>query len=112
MIVYKEIHYTLCCVLRNSLYLYCNHNTNIVKIQTQNVIHEYNKKLNMPLYKARILYEKGVIPKIAKEFNVSDNTVRNALRFTTEGEQPDAIREFALKYCGCALIKKPIMKTK
>lgn len=66
----------------------------------------------MPLYRARILYEKGVIPKIAKEFNVSENTVRNALRFTTEGEQPDAIREFALKYCGCALTKKPIAQVK
>lgn len=63
----------------------------------------------MALYKARILYEKGVIPKIAKEFSVSENTVRNALRFVTDGEQPDAIREFALKYHGCALVKKPIM---
>lgn len=66
----------------------------------------------MTLYKARILYEKGVIPKIAKEFKVSENTVRNALRFVTEGEQPDAIRKFALEYCGCALMKKPIMQTK
>lgn len=63
----------------------------------------------MALYKSRILYEKGVIPKIAKEFNVSENTVRNALRFVTEGEQPDAIRTSALKYYGCALVKKMIM---
>ena len=51
----------------------------------------------MSLYKARILYEKGVIPKLAKYFGVSEHTVRNALRFVTEGEQPEAIRNEALK---------------
>lgn len=39
----------------------------------------------MAIYRHRILYEKGVIPKLAKRFGVSENTVRNALRFTTEG---------------------------
>lgn len=62
----------------------------------------------MPLYTMRILYEKGDIPKIAKYFNVSENTVRNALRFTTEGEQPDRIREVAISTFGCQLKKKPI----
>lgn len=62
----------------------------------------------MRLYKARILYEKGVIPKLAKYFGVSEHTVRNALRFVTEGEQPEAIRNEALKNYGCALVKKPL----
>ena len=52
----------------------------------------------MTIYKARILYDKGVIQKLAKHFSVSDHTVRNALRFVTEGEQPDAIRNAAIKY--------------
>lgn len=33
-----------CVYLQLCVYLYCNHNTNIVKTQKQNVIHEYNKK--------------------------------------------------------------------
>lgn len=63
----------------------------------------------MELYKARILYEKGTIPKLAKRFGVTENTVRNALRFATEGEQPDLIRRIALREYGCALVKKPII---
>ena len=63
----------------------------------------------MTIYKARILYDKGVIQKLAKHFSVSDHTVRNALRFVTEGEQPDAIRSAAIKYYGCVMTKKPIM---
>ena len=63
----------------------------------------------MTIYKARILYDKGVIQKLAKHFNVSDHTVRNALRFVTEGEQPDAIRKEALKYYCCVMTKKPIL---
>ena len=43
----------------------------------------------MAYFRHRILYEKGVIPQLAKRFNVSENTVRYALRFATEGEQPD-----------------------
>lgn len=62
----------------------------------------------MAIYRHRILYEKGVIPRIAKRFGVSDNTVRYALRFVTEGEQPDLIRSTALKEYGCVLQTKPI----
>ena len=62
----------------------------------------------MAIYRARILYEKGTIPKLAKRFGVTENTVRNALRFTTEGEQPELIRPVALKEYGCALSQKPI----
>lgn len=64
----------------------------------------------MAIYRHRILYEKGVIPKLAKRFGVSENTVRNALRFITEGEQPDLIRSTALKEYSCALVGKPISK--
>lgn len=63
----------------------------------------------MALYKSRILYEKGVISELAKQFKVSDHTVRNALRFVTDGEQPEAIRAEALSNYGCALIKKPLI---
>ena len=63
----------------------------------------------MTNYKARILYDKGVIQKLAKHFSVSDHTVRNALRFVTEGEQPDAIRNAAIKYYDCVMTKKPVM---
>jgi len=62
----------------------------------------------MTEYKHRILYERGVISKIAKQFNVADATVRNALRFATEGEQPDKIREAALSAYSCKLTKRPI----
>lgn len=62
----------------------------------------------MAIYKAKILYEKGVIPKLAKRFGVTENTVRNALRFTTEGDQPDLIRQTALNEYGCVISKKPI----
>ena len=48
-------------------------------------IKDIKKHFDMSLYKARILYEKGVIPKLAKYFGVSEHTVRNALRFVTEG---------------------------
>ena len=63
----------------------------------------------MAIYKPSILYGKGVVQKLAKHFSVSDHTVRNALRFVTEGEQPDAIRKVALKYYGCVMTKKPIL---
>ena len=57
----------------------------------------------MAYFRHRILYEKGVITQLAKPFNVSENTVRYALRFGTEGEQPDLIRKVALEEYGCAL---------
>lgn len=56
-----------------------------------------------------ILYEPGVVAKLAKRFGVSDNTIRAALRFATEGERPDLIRKTALKEYGCMLRKKPIV---
>lgn len=45
----------------------------------------------------RILYERGMIKALASHFGVTDQTVRNALRGITEGEQPDLIRREALK---------------
>lgn len=62
----------------------------------------------MTIFRHRILYEKGVIPQLAKRFNVSENTVRYALRFATEGEQPDLIRKIAIKEYGCVLNRRPI----
>ena len=62
----------------------------------------------MAYYRHRILYEKGVIPQLAKRFNVSENTVRYALRFVTEGEQSYLIRKVALDEYGCVLSQKPL----
>lgn len=58
--------------------------------------------------KYRILYERGTIAKLATRFGVTDATVRLALRFVTEGEQPDLIRQVALREYGCVLQRKPI----
>lgn len=62
----------------------------------------------MTIYKAKILYDKGDVKKLATHFGVSERTVRSALHFITEGERPDAIRKAALKYYGCKITKKPI----
>lgn len=48
----------------------------------------------------RIYVKHGMTTKLAKLFQVTDQTVRNALRGATEGEQPDRIREEALKQGG------------
>ena len=42
---------------------------------------------------ARILVERGSVKKLAILFEVSEQTVRNALRYITEGEMPERIRE-------------------
>lgn len=60
----------------------------------------------------RILYERGVIPRIAKRVGVTEATVRLALRFVTEGEQPDLIRKVAINEYGCVLQRKPIPLSK
>ena len=65
----------------------------------------------MALYKSTILYERGVIKKLAARFNVTDRTVTNAMRFVTEGEQPDLIRATAIKEYGCVLTTRPIIKS-
>ena len=57
-----------------------------------------------------ILYERGPIAKLAKAFNVSKVTIRSALQFVTDSDLANQIREEALKYYGCALIKKPIIR--
>ena len=59
--------------------------------------------------KTKILYGRGVVRKLMKEFGVSDNTVRQALKFVTEGEQPEAIRRYALKYLGCKVAVEKIL---
>lgn len=48
----------------------------------------------------RILYKRGMIKTLAAQFNCTEQTVRNALRGATEGEQPERIRKEALKQ-GC-----------
>lgn len=63
----------------------------------------------MEVCRYKILYEKGTIPKLAKRFRVSEQTVRAALRFATSNERSDLIREVALKDYGCALIRRPLV---
>ena len=65
----------------------------------------------MKIFRPKILYEKGVIPRLATRFSVSEQTVRSALRFATEGEQPDLIRAIAIKEYGCMISKKPMAKS-
>jgi predicted transcriptional regulator len=60
----------------------------------------------MKIVKYKILYERGMVTKLASRLGVTEQTVRNALRFATEGEQPDLIREIALKDYGCVIQRK------
>lgn len=60
----------------------------------------------MKIVKYKILYERGIVAKLASRLGVTEQTVRNALRFATEGEQPDLIREIALKDYGCVIQRK------
>ena len=48
----------------------------------------------------RIYVKHGMTTKLAKLFRVTDQTIRNALRGATEGEQPDRIRDEAIKQGG------------
>lgn len=65
----------------------------------------------MSIKKPIILYERGVVQKIAKSFKCDDKTVRDALKFITESELSERIRQEALKYYGCILVRRPVMKT-
>lgn len=60
----------------------------------------------MAIFRHRILYEKGTVAKLAKRFGVSEQTVRSALRFATEGELPDLIRKVALNEYGGRIKQK------
>lgn len=55
----------------------------------------------------KIIVERGMTIKLARLFEVTDQTVRNALRGATEGEQPQRIRQEALKQGG---FYKPLVK--
>lgn len=59
----------------------------------------------------RILVETGEKKKLAEYFNVTQQTVRNALRGLTEGEQPDKIRAEALRRGGAVVKRSPIRTT-
>ena len=72
------------------------------------VIDNNIKQRDMKIVKYKILYERGMVTKLASRLGVTEQTVRNALRFATEGEQPDLIREIALKDYGCVIQRKTI----
>lgn len=67
-----------------------------------------NIKIDMAYYKARIIYERGVVQKLAKRFSVDDSTVRRALAFQSEGEQPDLIRRACVQEYGGVVRNKQI----
>ena len=78
-------------------------------MKTEKGVRKGSKKMAGMIMKARILYERGVIPRIAKRCGVTEATVRLALRFVTEGEQPDLIRQVAIKEFGCVLRKRQVV---
>lgn len=51
-------------------------------------------------YRKKIIVPFGAVQKIAKEIGCSDQSVRNALRFITSGDQPDKIRKEAIENYG------------
>lgn len=55
-----------------------------------------------------LLPERGYLQKLAKDVGVTTRTVQYALRFVSEGDQPDLIRERAIKFYGGILIKRPV----
>ena len=59
----------------------------------------------MAIYRYRILYEKGVITKLSVKFQVTEATVRNALRYSTDSKQAKDIRSEALKNYACQRTK-------
>ena len=55
----------------------------------------------------KIVIDSDFIKEIANHMRCSDQTVRLALRFITSGEQPDKIREMAIKkYFGVVIEKQ------
>lgn len=65
-----------------------------------NIIIEMGNKV---INRRRIILPYGGTAKIAKHFGVTMQTVRNALKFTTDGELPDMIRKEAIQNYGGAL---------
>lgn len=59
--------------------------------------------MSTTIYTKRIIVPTGNVKRIAAEIGVSGQAVRNALRFITEGEQPDRIRKEALENYGGAV---------
>ena len=57
------------------------------------------------VYRYKILCNKGVTSRLAKRFNVSPQTIRAALRFSTSSELSNLIRQTALKEYSCALVE-------
>lgn len=54
----------------------------------------------------KIIVDRGVQTKLAKDIGCSTRSVQNALRFVTEGEQPDLIRIKAIRDYNGVLIKR------
>lgn len=77
-----------------------NQNENIVRNKTQSTFHKVRNYILKVNNMARILVERGSVKKLAILFEVSEQTVRNALRYITEGEMPERIREKALSSGG------------
>lgn len=69
----------------------------------------------MQVKRAKIIYDYGTVKRIVEHFQrengkmLTDQTVRNALRFVTTGEQPDEIRRVATEKFG-AVLKEEIVE--
>lgn len=56
----------------------------------------------------KILVERGMVQNLARLFETTPQTVRNALRYHTEGEMPDRIRAEAKRQGGAEIERKMI----
>lgn len=56
----------------------------------------------------KILVERGMVQNLARLFETTPQTVRNALRYHTEGELPDRIRAEAIKQGGAEIKRKMV----
>lgn len=56
----------------------------------------------------RIIVDRGVVKRLSYEIGCSERTVRDALRFCTDGQQPNLIRLKAVRDYGGVVIRKKL----
>lgn len=60
------------------------------------------------LKRPKILYERGTVSKLSKQFGLSKTAIRNALNFVSEYGMSDAVRKAAIEDYGAVLVQRPI----
>lgn len=58
--------------------------------------------------KKKLIYETGIVKKIAKEIGTSDTTVRVAFRFEIFNDLHNSIRKLAMEKYGARVINKSV----